>query len=140
MAYHVVCGNCKKPWIHPEIEPYDEGMEEINEAVAAIVLDRERLLASRALLKTMLEVGPYMAPTYLLPTSYLPPTSLLPPPSSCPLPPPSNPFPPPARACGQDGMRGRRLFCGNNKGTLYLLNFTDGSIIDELKVRYMAPT
>ena len=31
-------------------------------------------------------------------------------------------------------MRGRRLFCGNNKGTLYLLNFTDGSIIDELKV------
>ena len=62
VAYHVVCGNCKKPWIHPEIEPYDEGMEEINEAVAAIVLDRERLLASRALLKTMLEVGPYMAP------------------------------------------------------------------------------
>jgi hypothetical protein len=34
----------------------------------------------------------------------------------------------------QDGLRGRRLFCGNNKGTLYLLNFTDGSIIDELKV------
>ena len=25
VAYHVVCGNCKKPWIHPEIEPYDEG-------------------------------------------------------------------------------------------------------------------
>ena len=55
VAYHVVCGNCKKPWIHPEIEPYDEGMEEINEAIAGIILERERLLASRALLKAMLE-------------------------------------------------------------------------------------
>ena len=55
MAYHVVCGNCKKPWIHPEIEPYDEGMEEIAEALAQIVLERERLIASRALLKAMIE-------------------------------------------------------------------------------------
>ena len=34
----------------------------------------------------------------------------------------------------EDGLRGRRLLCGNEKGKYYLINFTDGSVIDELKV------
>ena len=34
----------------------------------------------------------------------------------------------------EDGLRGRRLLCGNEQGRYYLINFTDGSVIDELKV------
>jgi hypothetical protein len=34
----------------------------------------------------------------------------------------------------EDGFRGRRLLCGNEQGRYYLINFTDGSVIDELKV------
>jgi hypothetical protein len=38
-------------------------------------------------------------------------------------------------ALSQDGQRGRRLYCGNNHGELYLLNFMDGSVIDQVRVR-----
>ena len=33
-----------------------------------------------------------------------------------------------------DGSRGRRLFCGNSKGHILMINFMDGSIIDQLAV------
>ena len=34
----------------------------------------------------------------------------------------------------EDGNRGRRLLIGNDQGRYYLINFTDGNVIDELKV------
>jgi hypothetical protein len=55
VAYHVVCGNCKKPFIHGEIEPYDDGIQEIDDAILVIRAERDKLMESRTLLKAMLE-------------------------------------------------------------------------------------
>ena len=35
-------------------------------------------------------------------------------------------------ALASDGVRGRRLYCANNRGELFLVNFMDGSIIDQV--------
>lgn len=55
VAYHVVCGNCKKPFIHAEIEPYDDDIQEIDDAILLIKMERQKLIEARNLLKSMLE-------------------------------------------------------------------------------------